>query len=162
MKSIYIILFGFTLVLMSCRDTCNKKYGDTFESVTLGNVLIDNQDNKLHLNFGLTVLDDLPEGYFQSNSTEVDSSYILIDSIKITKQSLELIVNDTSLPSIDESNNLLLNINFEDRRTYLDCKHPGMNDEYILEIKGILKQNGDATFSLTDFTWTQYVNMGAI
>ncbi len=161
MKNIFVSLIILSFIT-SCRDTCNKKYGNTFENVSFNSITYNTSDAELLLNLNCQTLNELPEIYFQTYEVILDSNSISTDSSSVTKNTISLMFSESKLPQVSKSVEINVNFQFEDRRNYLDCKHPGMNDSYILELKGIINREETNTFSLSSFSWNQYVNMGAI
>ncbi len=143
--------------LTSCTDTCNKKLGDTFYSVEKGSTTILSSQN-LKLDFKTSTLSDLPEQYFSDIFLFDDS---VLDSLYASKTNVGIIIKQADLPAINDTKNFKYQLSFGDRRTYIDCKHPGMSDTYQLDLNFDLKNN-NSIYEMSNFTWEEFHSAGAL
>lgn len=146
----YCIFIIVMLFFNSCiKDTCNKRLGDTFESVEFLDATI--TDNKrMVIRFELMTLDTLPISYFTDGDIR---SAREIDSTFIDKNELVIFYNDNQLPAVGESISNKIVADFRDRRRYIDCQHGGSDDSYTLDVIWTVTNVDNVSLSVTGIEW---------
>ena len=155
------LLFGVISTLFglnSCvKDTCNANLGNTFEAIEFDSSHYCDLD--LSLYFSSSTLANLPSSYYE-NVTVADSVTITESTIIATSSTLQINVAEASLPHTDSIKNYLFTYQFEDRRNYIDCTHPGSSDRYILLINFDLLHADSAQYTLNNFGWQEFFIAG--
>lgn len=168
MKIYNVIVITIILIvsstLYSCTDSCNKKLGDTFNSIEVSSSTLNTTNQKVEIVFNMGTLSDLPEKYYIDGTfydpktsigeTQVDSSYI-------TSNKIEMIIAENQVPTLNTSKSYSYQIHFGDRKDYIDCKHPGMSDSYLLDLNFDLKNN-NSSLEISNFKWKENHSAGAI
>ncbi|MFO0740192.1 MAG: hypothetical protein U0270_30105 [Labilithrix sp.] len=73
---------------------------------------------------------DLPAKYFDA---PVASPAAQVDRVEhVSERELDVVLKGA--PAAQAGKTLAIALDFGDRRTVLDCKHPGMQDHYVLEL----------------------------
>lgn len=103
---------------------------------------------------------DLPNDYFAQVELSAETSaevVPLIESVTYSEpRNITVSFNDIA-PYLAEQDTLTFTLEFPDRIRYIDCTHPGMGDNYLLEVT--------LNFSRGEFTganFRQVVQLGAI
>lgn len=155
------LLFGAigTLIgLNSCvKDTCNANLGNTFEAIEFDSTHYGDLD--LSLYFSSSTLAKLPSSYYE-NVTGADSVTITESTIVSTSSTLQINLTEEFLPHFDSIKSYLFTYQFEDRRNYIDCKHPGSSDRYILLINFDLAHADSAQYNFSNFGWQEFFIAG--
>lgn len=167
MRTSIKILFPLCIIVLlwGCKDTCNTKYGKTFNSVLIDEAMYDGGGVDVVMSFNTSTLDGLPSEYFDEANLYANAAYELaldIDSVYTSNTTLKLTLNSSFVPSVNNSTDLSYVIIFNDRRSYLDCKHPGQNDSYQLNLGFTLKNIGGNQFELSNLEWNEEAHKGAI
>jgi len=152
-----VLVVGLSVLLVSCRDTCNKKHGKTFSSVTLEEWDTTATGN-LRVKLAMSTLPKLQNVYFEetfNNLTPKRAVNVIPSKERI---SFEVPKNwwRTILPNTFNGR-----FSFGDRRKYLDCKHPGQSDSYDLDFKFEVDTAGGKIL-LTNLRWEEIHKAGAI
>lgn len=158
-------LLGGSLLLLfftACPggpDTCNEILGDTFFDVLPG--LVRDDGGEVTVSVHLVALDTLPELYFS-------------EAAIVRNEALpggEMISNDAAFTTLalSQKDSLVLRIapaafadgqaevvvRYPDRRSFIDCSHPGSGDRYFL----LLRLKVEAA-TITGFSWEEFYAAG--
>lgn len=157
-----VIMFGSS-TLFSCTDSCNKKLGDTFNSIEAASALLNTTNQNVSLVFNTNTLTDLPEQYFidgilYDELALVDSSKV--DTFYSTSEKMKIVLTESEAPELNSTQSYKFQFHFGDRRTYIDCKHPGMADSYQLDLNFDLTNN-NSNLDILNFSWVEYHSAGA-
>lgn len=115
----------------SGSDTCSGGQNMT-NPVIAGPVAPDGDGTRVRITWELGTGRgaDLPAKYFDA---PVASPAAQVDRVEhVSERELDVVLNGA--PSTQAGKTLAITLDFRDRRTVLDCKHPGMEDHYILEL----------------------------
>jgi len=170
----YLLFYStyFILSFISCfkEDTCNKKLGETFESLEVASAGFDENRN-YKINISLQTLDTLPLSYFEDvvvithkleyKTFEVapNSAGVLKD-LQMSATDLQLTILQDSLPQTGETNSLLFYLEFPDRRAYIDCMHPGSDDRYQLDLEIDIERISPDSIHISRFFWEERLELG--
>ena len=132
-----ILLLTFANVFLACadrEDTCHP-LGHTFMSVEL-----DPTTAAASLSLSLVTLDTLPEAYYAkatlvrlSGDQNGNAFNNLADGSFINLPTADRLIIDLPTPA-DTTEDAGISISYPDRQDFVDCKHPGSGDEYVLFI----------------------------
>jgi len=103
----------------------------------------------------------LPETYFEEVTLADGTNTIVSTVIDIFTYSnyQEITVIFSDLTSyLENENELSFSLMFPDRALFINCTHPGMQDQYLLN----MKLNFDIDGNYLDTEFTQIINFGAI
>lgn len=155
LKYAYISLLVSVAFLSSClKDTCNGPLGNTFNEINLDSTYKDST-GKITLDMRIDVLEDLPNDYFESVILDDSVTLAAIDEIAITRERLMIGLSDMVLPETGQTNDFSLVLNFDDRRNYIDCQHPGSTDRYILNLDFDLTKIDESNYEVSEFDWIE-------
>jgi len=166
------VILLLTLVVISVLG-CSNGGGGGLDTCTQGdnmtNIQVDGVFDATALAPELRIIWDagteqgakLPEAYFEevvlADETNADVS-ALIDSVTYTNiQEITIVYADLTA-YLGNENVLNFSLAFPDRAHYIDCTHPGMEDQYRLNVT----LNFDIDGNYSDAEFTQYIIFGAI
>jgi len=161
MRKTIILFLGLTFLVSSClKDTCNQELGNTFNSIAVDSVYT-STDSKTHLALNISTLDVLPLDYFIAPKAD-SVTQLYINTVQMTKTTADLLLSEESLPDSSMRSVFNLVYSFGDRRTFIDCSHPGMSDRYQLHLNFELENEGTENYVISSFTWEEFFLAGAL
>ncbi len=166
MKKFYILIIllflPILLIFMSaCRDTCNKKMGDTFSDIKWKNYTYSSGLDKYVVGFDIKVLDALSVDYLRTASQE-PIDYSTVDSIAFPDvNQMNIYIAKSSVPLKDESVSFKFKMKMDDRRDFTNCVHPGGPDKYEISVSFTINNNNE-TIIVDNIFWNENVIKGAI
>lgn len=165
-KNMFILLVIAIQVFGCWKDNCDK-FGDTFISINIDKIEKDASGN-LIIEFAMNTINDLPASYFEQvflRNTLTDSrtgeAIEVTESVEATKTTIRLVVQSAFVPGPGEVLNYTPLLNFPDREGYVDCSHPGSNDDYLLYLEMNIQTIDRNEYDLDNFVWREKVNKGA-
>ena len=143
------VVIGFLILVFSCWfcQACSEEISDTCtQGENMSNIHLVGDFNPasdrptliFEWDIGSGKGAKLPDEYF--NEVELDYDNIdyevllLIDSVAYTNQNEITVFLNNITAYIEENNILTFSLAFPDRRGFINCEHPGMDDRYLLII----------------------------
>jgi hypothetical protein len=157
-----IVSISFILIcILACRDTCDKKMGDTFDDIKWNSLTFSPRTDRYIAGFNIKVNEALSVDYLRTASQE-SSNNTSIDSIAFPdKNQMSLYIYKSAIPNKNEKVHIQFIIKMGDRRDYTNCIHPGSPDKY--EINFLFNINNDNDIlDIDNIAWSESVDKGVI
>lgn len=153
MKWLILILAAGFYTSSCVKDTCNGALGNTFSAILFDST--QTEDALLTVHFTVETLADLPENYFTDIVASDSATMSQTNAVTLTQTALTLALSETAHPLPNETRDLNFTFALPDRRSFIDCQHPGSADIYFITISFTLYNNADSTYELTNFIWEE-------
>jgi hypothetical protein len=157
-----IVSFSFILIcILACRDTCDKKMGDTFDDIKWNSLTFSLELDKYIASFNITVNEALSVDYLRTASQET-SNNASIDSIAFPDiNQMSLYIYKSAIPNKNEKVQMQFMMKMGDRRDYTNCIHPGSPDKYEISFSFTIN-NTNEILNIDNISWSESVDKGSI
>jgi hypothetical protein len=158
---ILTILLSLVLFFSGCRDTCNKKMGETFNDIRWSNFTYSPGLDKYVEGFSISVIDALPVEYLRTASQEpTDNAHI--DSIAFPDvNQMNLYLHKSILPLKNSDVQIQFKMRMDDRRDFTNCVHPGETYKYDITVYFTI-HNIDDVYTINNISWGESLIKGSI
>ena len=155
------------LAVAACGDDTGDDTCSTGENMTNPRVtgepdaLSDAPELRIAWDAGTGRGNELPASYFDAVSVAPETDPAVVGSIAAVEHSTEreITVRFQDISTLaGQPGGLALTLEFPDRREFIDCTHPGMEDRYLLDVQLTF----DATGKVASSQLTERVQLGAI
>jgi len=160
-----LLLFNFNFVILliyfnvSCRDTCNKKMGDTFKDIRYNSFTFSSGTDGYIASFDISVNEALPVGYLRTASQEpTDNS--AIDSIAFPDiNQMNIYLKKSIIPQRNELTAFQFKMKMHDRKDFTNCTHPGPSLKYEISLSFTI-HNNEEVYSVDQISWSESILKG--
>ena len=150
----------------SCtKDTCNIE--DTFSQITLTKAPVKSVGDTVKIFLEFVLKTALPDGYFKAVVVDQgredrfgnpwDNDFKHLFGVEMSASGATLNIKRDSIK--EGSNQGSFHFKLPDRRSFIDCGHPGGADSYLLDL-GFTILNTVNAYSAKDLNWKEELRKG--
>lgn len=162
-----LILLIISFLVSSCFINNCHKFGPNFHSVNFDKVEKE-PSGELVIELATITLDKLPAGYFgiartwTNPSDKTKEAEKAIQSFRATKDMIRFVIKPEFVPKTDETFSFAPLLNFPDREGFLDCRHPGGTDNYLLFLEMDIYTLDGNEYQIDNLVWQEDIEKGAL